>query len=202
MVRAHRLTVALSWAQGLLGGVIRAYLWRDRRASVDIAVEEVGKAFKDDCPDFTPTQMHALLRGDPPRSAWDQLSEDKRKYRNLNWYTDSKKFEAAAGKPQATCSVVLKMDTEADPTFLGFVETGKRGDVVIDTPRFVGYSILEVSRLIMLNAHYKYYKAVYGARCRLLFTDTDSLAYEIRTENIVVDMVASGRHRSGVGVAF
>ena len=70
--------------------------------------------------------------------------------------------------------------------------------MLIDTPRLVGFSILEISKLIMMRTHYKYYKETYGDKCTLLFTDTDSLAYLIETENVVADMVKCAKHASGV----
>ena len=37
----------LEWTHGLLGGVLRAHLWRDRRACVEEAARAVGQAFRD-----------------------------------------------------------------------------------------------------------------------------------------------------------
>jgi hypothetical protein len=40
----------------------------------------------------------------------------------------------------------------------------------------------------MYDFHYNYIKKKYGDRAKLLFTDTDSLAYEIKTENFYKDI--------------
>ena len=40
----------------------------------------------------------------------------------------------------------------------------------------------------MYKFHYEYIKPNYGDRARLLFTDTDSLCYEIQTENFYKDI--------------
>ena len=44
---AIRTAAVLVWSHGLLGGVLRAHLWRDRRACVEEAAKEVGRAFRD-----------------------------------------------------------------------------------------------------------------------------------------------------------
>ena len=47
--------------------------------------------------------------------------------------------------------------------------------------------ILELSKLLMYQFHYDYIKNKYGNNSRLLFTDTDSLMYEIKTEDVYED---------------
>jgi len=60
--------------------------------------------------------------------------------------------------------------------------------VLLDKPIFVGFAILEVSKLPMYEFHYDYIKKTYGDRAKLLFTDTDSLTYHNETENLYADM--------------
>ena len=40
----------------------------------------------------------------------------------------------------------------------------------------------------MYDFHYKYIKTKYGDKVKLLFTDTDSLAYEIKTKDFYKDI--------------
>ena len=44
--------------------------------------------------------------------------------------------------------------------------------------------ILELSRVLMQKFHYDYIKNKYGNKSKLLFTGTDSLTYEIKTEDV------------------
>ena len=44
--------------------------------------------------------------------------------------------------------------------------------------------ILELSKVVMYEFHYDYIKNKYGNNSTLLFTDTDNLMYEIKTENV------------------
>ena len=44
--------------------------------------------------------------------------------------------------------------------------------------------ILDLSKMLMYDFHYNYIKKKYNNRARLLFTDTDSLTYEIEAEDV------------------
>ena len=47
--------------------------------------------------------------------------------------------------------------------------------------------ILELSKVLMYEFHYDYNKNKYDRKSKLLFTDTVSLMYEIKTEDVCAD---------------
>jgi hypothetical protein len=54
---------------------------------------------------------------------------------------------------------------------------------------YVGMCVLELSKVLMYDFHYNLIKTRYGNGAKLLFTDTDSLMYEIKTENVYDDFM-------------
>ena len=49
-------------------------------------------------------------------------------------------------------------------------------------------SILDLSKMLMYDFHYNYIKPKYRNNANLLFTDTDSLCYEIKTKDFYKDI--------------
>jgi len=66
----------------------------------------------------------------------------------------------------------------------------KKTELVFDKPVYLGMSILNLSKTLMYDFHYKYNKKNFSSKVNLLFTDTDSLCYEIETEDIFRDISA------------
>ena len=50
--------------------------------------------------------------------------------------------------------------------------------------------ILELNKVLMYEFHYDYIKNKYDNESNLLFTDTDSLMYEIKTKDFYKDLTA------------
>ena len=55
--------------------------------------------------------------------------------------------------------------------------------LTLNKPAYIGMCILELSKVLMYEFHYNY-KNKYGNNPRLLFTDTNSLMYEIEAEDV------------------
>ena len=60
--------------------------------------------------------------------------------------------------------------------------------VKLNKPIPIGMSILDLSKTLMSKFHYDYIKPKWGDKAALLFTDTDSLCYEIKTDDFYKDI--------------
>ena len=60
---------------------------------------------------------------------------------------------------------------------------------------YSGMCILDSSKTLMYEFHYNYIEKKNGDKAKLLFTDTDSLMYEIQTEDFYKDISADVKHR-------
>ena len=58
--------------------------------------------------------------------------------------------------------------------------------LTLNKPIYVGFSILDLSKVLMYEFHYKYIKNKYNAN--LLFRDKDRLVHEIETEDVYKDI--------------
>ena len=56
--------------------------------------------------------------------------------------------------------------------------------LTLNKREYIRICILELSKVLMFEFHYDYIKNKYGNNSRLLFTDTVSLMYEIKIEDV------------------
>ena len=71
----------------------------------------------------------------------------------------------------------------------------KKTSLTMNKPVYLGMCILELSKIIMFDFHYNYIKPKYADKAKLLFTDTDSLMYEIETEDFYKDIAGDVKDR-------
>ena len=63
--------------------------------------------------------------------------------------------------------------------------------VLLNRPIYLGYCILDLSKIAMYRFHYQQIVAKYGSEAKLAYNDTDSFVYLIETSNIYDDMAAN-----------
>ena len=63
----------------------------------------------------------------------------------------------------------------------------KKAKLYLNHPVYMGFAILDLSKILVYQFHYEYMKPKYDCSAKLLFTD--SLRYEIETNNIYQDML-------------
>ena len=71
----------------------------------------------------------------------------------------------------------------------------KKTSLTMNKPVYLGMCILDLSKTIMYDFHYQYIKSKYGDKTKLLFSDTDSLMYEIQTEDFYKDISGDVKNR-------
>lgn len=84
----------------------------------------------------------------------------------------------------------------ADPAFKTFREFSgglyaihsTKSSIKLNRPVYVGMAVLDQSKLRMGDFWYNTIKARYGNKAQLCYTDTDSLLYEVETDDIYSDM--------------
>ncbi|GIY20130.1 c2H2-type domain-containing protein [Caerostris darwini] len=64
----------------------------------------------------------------------------------------------------------------------------KKPNLVLDKPIFIGFCVLELSKLQMFKLYYTHFKSYYGSKCELLYSDTDSLYMNIETKDVYQDL--------------
>ena len=64
----------------------------------------------------------------------------------------------------------------------------KKTELYFSQPVYLDMSIIYLSKSLIYDFHHNYIKTKYGDNTKLLFTDTDSLAYEISTKDFYKDI--------------
>ena len=64
----------------------------------------------------------------------------------------------------------------------------KKTTIQLNKPIYLAMSILDLIKTLMYDLHYNYIKKKYGENANLLFTDTDSLCYELKTQDFYQDI--------------
>lgn len=66
--------------------------------------------------------------------------------------------------------------------------------ITLNRPVYAGMTVLDISKHLMYSFYYNVLVPKYGENMKLCFTDTDSLFFEIKSENIYKDMKEMEQH--------
>ena len=100
--------------------------------------------------------------------------ENLHKWVDIRLVTNEKKLDKLTAKPTYVSSKIFNENLMA-------VHKVKE-TLTLNRPAYVGMCILDLSKTLMYDFYYNYIKKKYNNRAKLLFTDTDSLTYEIEAE--------------------
>ena len=113
-------------------------------------------------------------------SVFGKTMENIRNRIDVRLVTEEKELEKLVKKPNFDRTNIFTKDLVAVHM--------KKTTIRLHKPIYLGMSILDLSKTLMYDFHYNYIKPKYGNNASLLFTDTDSLCYEIKTKDFYVDI--------------
>ena len=115
-------------------------------------------------------------------SVFRKTMENIRKYINIKLVMTEEKYLHTVMKPN------FKSGVRFGKNLMG-CEMGKI-KVIMKKPVYLGEAILHLSKVVMYEFHYDYMKPKYdGENLKLCYMDTDSLVYEIKTEDFYIDIM-------------
>ena len=112
-------------------------------------------------------------------SVFGKTMENIRKRVDVRLVTDEKKLLKLTSKPTYVSSKIFNENLVAVHKI--------KETLTLNRPAYVGMCILDLSKTLMYDFHYNYIKNKYGEKAKLLFTDTDSLTYEIEAKDVYKD---------------
>ena len=171
----HHETLKLYLSLGLeLGKIHRIIRFEESewmKTYIDLNTELRTKAGNDFEKDFFKLMNNAV---------YSKTMENIRKRVNVKLVNSEEKGKKLVKKPNFKQCTIFSEDLCA-------IEMRKT-DIYFNKPIYLGMCILDLSKTLMYDFHYNYIKSKYNDRSKLLFTDTDSLCYEIQTEDFYKDI--------------
>ncbi|XP_060859920.1 uncharacterized protein LOC132937114 [Metopolophium dirhodum] len=113
-------------------------------------------------------------------SVYGKCMENPRKRLDIKLISDDRKAHRLMRKPNFIDRTIYSNELMS----LHF----QKEKIKFDKPIYVGFSILDISKTYIYNFHYDVMKNKYGKKISLLYTDTDSLIYRIKTNNYFNDL--------------
>ena len=110
-------------------------------------------------------------------SVYGKTMENLRKRISVKVVNNEKDYSKHVSKPTFTSTKIFDKNYAAIH--------GIKPIFTLNKPIHVRFTILELSKLLMYDFHYKFIKKYFDAK--LLFTDTDSLTFEIKYKIFMKD---------------
>ena len=120
-------------------------------------------------------------------AVFGKTMENIRNRVNIKLVNTGEKFKKLVAKPNYESRIIFNENLVSVHM--------KKTSLTMDKPVYLGMCILDLSKTLMFDFHYKYIKPKYGDRAKLLFTDTDSFLYEIQTEDFYKDISGDVKDR-------
>ena len=112
-------------------------------------------------------------------SVFGKTMENIRKRVDVRLVTNKDKLLKLTSKPTYVSSKIFNENLVAVHKI--------KETLTMNRPAFIGACILDLSKTLIYDFHYNYIKHKYDNKAKLLFTDTDSLTYEIETADAYAD---------------
>ena len=113
-------------------------------------------------------------------SLYGKSIEDKRKHTNVRIVTNGVQALQQIRKPMFDQFFILDNNLA--------IFKMRKFKVKLDKPIYLGFTVLELSKLHMYHLHYNIFKEKYKNRLSLVYTDTDSFIYHIYTDDFYNDL--------------
>ena len=107
-------------------------------------------------------------------SVYGKTMENLRKRINVRFVNNKKHFLKYTSKPTHVTHKLFNKNLAAIHEI--------KPVLILNKPIYVGFTVLDLSKWLMYNFHHSFIKKNFSAK--LLLTDTDSLTYEIKSENV------------------
>jgi hypothetical protein len=106
--------------------------------------------------------------------------ENVRKRMNMELVNDEKRLKKLIARPTFKDRLIFGENICA--------VTLHKEKVSLDKPIYIGLSVLDISKTLMYQFHYDVMKPIYNENLQLLYQDTDSLFYLVKTEDMYKDI--------------
>ena len=113
-------------------------------------------------------------------SVYGKTMENLRKRINVRFVNNKKDFLKYTSKPTYVTHKLFNKN------FAAIHEI--KPVLVLNKPIYVGFTVLDLGKWLMYYFQYNFVKKNFSAE--LLFTDTDSLTYEIKSENFINNFIS------------